>query len=82
MIRIISTLIIFLMVTPVWAVDSYRYLHVTIDTPWSIFIFLLPFILAPFLLMIILYWRYAIKKSRAKKGDTTIISDDSEQPKN
>lgn len=44
---------------PAWAVDSYRYLHVTIDTPWAIFLFLLPIVLSPFLLMAFLYWRFA-----------------------
>lgn len=44
---------------PAWAVDSYRYLHVTIDTPWAIFLFLLPIVLSPFILMAFLYWRFA-----------------------
>jgi hypothetical protein len=48
------------------AVDSYRYAHVTIDTPWAIFIFLLLIILLPFVLMAILYWHFAIKKSDEK----------------
>ena len=43
-------------------VDSYRYLHVTIDTPWAIFLFLLPIVLSPFILMAILYWRFAGRK--------------------
>jgi hypothetical protein len=49
--------------SPVWALDSYRYLHVTIDTPWAIFLFLLPIVLSPFILMAILYWRFAGRKS-------------------
>ncbi len=49
------------------AVDSYRWLHVTIDTPWAIFLFLLPMVLVPVVLMAILYWRFAIQKP-AKKG--------------
>jgi len=48
----------------VWALDSYRYLHVSIDTPWAIFIFLLPIVLSPFILMAILYWRFAGRRSR------------------
>lgn len=44
------------------AADSYRYLHVSIDTPWMIFIFLLIIILFPFVLMAILYWYFAFKK--------------------
>lgn len=46
------------------AADSYRWLHVTIDTPWAIFIFLLPMVLIPVVLMAILYWRYAGKPSK------------------
>lgn len=55
-------IVLMLLSAPVWAVDSYRYLHVTIETPWSIFIFLIPFVLGPLVLMIILYWRHALKK--------------------
>jgi hypothetical protein len=47
-----------------WALDSYRYLHVSIDTPWAIFIFLLPIVLSPFILMAILYWHFAGRRSR------------------
>lgn len=50
-----------------FAVDSYRYLHVTIDTPWWIFMFLLPAVLSPFILMAILYWRFANKKRRTEE---------------
>jgi hypothetical protein len=50
-----------------YAVDSYRYAHVTIETPWSIFIFLLAIILFPFVLMAILYWYFAMKKPDEKK---------------
>lgn len=45
------------------AVDSYRFAHVTIATPWYIFLFLLTGIFAPFVLMVILAWRNAIRKS-------------------
>jgi len=41
------------------AADSYRWLHVTIDTPWAIFIFLLPMVLIPVVLMAGLYWKFA-----------------------
>lgn len=44
------------------AVDSYRFAHVTIATPWYIFIFLLGGIFAPFILMAILAWRSAMRK--------------------
>ncbi|MCK4586961.1 MAG: hypothetical protein KAU29_06445 [Gammaproteobacteria bacterium] len=46
------------------AVDSYRYAHVTIETPWAIFLFLLVILLIPFILMAILHWHFAIKKSK------------------
>lgn len=44
------------------ALDSYRYLHVTINTPWEIFLFLLIGIFSPFILMAILAWRSMGKK--------------------
>lgn len=44
------------------ALDSYRYLHVTIDTPWSIFLFLLIGVLSPFVLMAVLIWRHSDTK--------------------
>ena len=46
------------------AVDSYRYLHVTVETPYTIFLFLLAGILAPFLLMGILVWRFVGRKPK------------------
>jgi hypothetical protein len=49
------------------AVDSYRYLHVTIETPWSIFLVLLPMVLAPLVLMAVLVWRYAERKAHAEE---------------
>ncbi len=51
------------------AVDSYRYLHVTIDTPWSIFLVLLPMVLAPLVLMAVLVWRYAERRAEAEQGE-------------
>ena len=50
------------------AADSYRFFHVTIDTPWLIFIFLLAIILFPFVLSAILYWHFTLKKHREKKA--------------
>jgi len=44
------------------AVDSYRYLHVTIDTPWMIFIFLFFLVFAPMILSAILHLRNAMRK--------------------
>ncbi|HQT81089.1 MAG: hypothetical protein B7Z60_03030 [Ferrovum sp. 37-45-19] len=53
------------------ALDSYRYLHVTIETPWSIFLFLLIGIFAPFVLMAILVWRYS---TRYKSDEVSVES--------
>lgn len=50
------------------ATDSYRWLHVTIDTPWAIFVFLLPMVLLPAILMAILYWRFSGKKAEPTKS--------------
>ena len=46
------------------AFDSYRFFHVTIETPYYIFLFLIGFVLAPFFLMAILYWRFAGRNPR------------------
>jgi len=50
-----------------WALDSYRYLHVTIDTPWLIFVFLFFLVFAPMILSVVLYWRAAL--ARRKEGE-------------
>ena len=42
--------------------DSYRYMHVTIETTWLIFLFLMVAVLFPFILMAILYWRNAFRR--------------------
>ena len=49
-------------IEPTYALDSYRFLHVTIETPWAIFLFLLLTIFVPFILMAALVWRYAERK--------------------
>jgi len=54
---------------PAWAVDSYRYLHVSIDTPWTIFIFLFFMVFTPMILAVILHWRHALKKDHAEDED-------------
>ena len=54
--------------TMVQAVDSYRYAHVTIETPWAIFLFLLVILFIPFILMAVLHWHFAIKKSKEDSG--------------
>ncbi len=51
------------------AVDSYRFTHVTIATPWYIFIFLLMGVFVPFVLMAVLAWRVAMKKSSSPASD-------------
>jgi len=55
------------------AADSYRYMHVSIDTPWAIFVFLLFIVLFPFVLSAILYWHFTIKKNKdeEKKKDVS-----------
>ncbi len=53
------------------AVDSYRFAHVTIATPWYIFIFLLMGVFAPFVLMVVLAWRSAARKSDDEDADTS-----------
>jgi len=52
----------------VFAADSYRWLRVSPETPWAIFIFLLPMVLIPVVLMAILYWRFAGKTKKAEVG--------------
>ncbi len=49
------------------AIDSYRFLHVTIDTPWIIFVFLFFLVFAPMILMAILYWKYAFGEQEDKE---------------
>ncbi|KXW55548.1 hypothetical protein LHV13_01705 [Ferrovum sp. PN-J185] len=60
-----------------YAIDSYRYLHVTIDTPWSIFLFLLIGIFAPFILMAVLIWRYSTRYKSDE--ESTEVNHDSGQ---
>ncbi len=49
-----------------YAMDSYRYLHVTIDTLWYIFLFLVPGVLAPLGVAAWLYWRNAKRAAGAE----------------
>lgn len=51
-----------------YAFDSYRYLHVTIDTPWLIFLGLLPVVMSPLILMAFLYWRFAGRRSQQERA--------------
>jgi hypothetical protein len=50
------------------SVNSYRFLHVTIDTPWHIFLFLMMGVFAPFILMVVLMWRNSIRKRELAKA--------------
>lgn len=52
-----------------FAIDSYRYLHVTIETPWRIFLFLLVGILVPFIVLAWLYWRHAYRGRKTERRD-------------
>jgi hypothetical protein len=56
-----------LIASQVQAASDFRYLHVSINTPWAIFIFLLIIILFPFILTAILYWYFAFKKNAEEK---------------
>lgn len=67
LIRLMVFFVFMLPLASVHAVDSYRYAHVTIDTPWNIFLFLLVIILLPFILMAVLYWHFAMKSAKEKK---------------
>lgn len=52
-----------------FAIDSYRYLHVSIETPWTIFLFLLMMMFIPFVLMVALMWRQMRRnRSAARKA--------------
>ena len=57
------------------AVNSYRVMHVTIETPWHIFFFLLIGIFAPFILMVVLIWRQSLRKRRPSSNAATGQSD-------
>ena len=60
-----------------YAVDSYRFLHVHIDTLWFIFLFLLGIIFVPFILMAVLTWHYA--ESKVEPKEQQAISVESEK---
>lgn len=66
-VRLITFIVSIMPLASAQAVDSYRYAHVTIDTPWNIFLFLLVIILLPFILMAVLHWHFAVKSAKEKK---------------
>ena len=53
----------------VFALDSYRYMHVSLNTIWYIFIGLMVVILFPFALMAYLAWYYSSRKASEKTED-------------
>lgn len=61
-----TAVFLLLAAAPAYAVDSYRFMHVTIQTPWMIFIFLLVIVLFPFILSAILHWHFASKKNEVE----------------
>jgi len=61
-VRLLMTMVACLWATEAMAVDSYRYLHVTIDTPWLIFVFLFFLVFAPMILSAIIYLHNAFKR--------------------
>ena len=67
--------LLFSWVEPCSAMDSYRFLHVTIETPWMIFIFLLFAVPAPFALMGVLVWRFTEKRIDPEKQPKTPAED-------
>ncbi len=55
---------------PAWAAfDSYRYLHVTIETPWAIFVGLFFLVVFPVALAVFLQWKYAKPKEDDDDAD-------------
>ncbi len=60
-----------------FAADSYRWLRVSPETPWAIFVFLLPMVLIPIVLMAILHWRYAGKSKQAQANKKPVEARDS-----
>jgi hypothetical protein len=57
------------------AVDSYRYLHVTIDTPWMIFVFLFFLVFAPMILSAIIHLRNAMRRDDDEEDDSVESAD-------
>jgi len=53
-----------------WAVDRYRFLHVTIDTPWFIFIFLFFLVFSPMILSAVIHWRTALKRDEEDEEES------------
>ncbi|MFC1750220.1 hypothetical protein ACFL2V_15575, partial [Pseudomonadota bacterium] len=63
---------VFSFAAPQVMADTYRYAHVTIDTPWLIFLVLTVAVLLPFILMAVLYWHNALRKNREEECQARI----------
>ena len=63
----IGLLLLLVQANSAFALDSYRYMHVSFNTLWYIFIGLMVVILFPFLLMAYLAWHYSKKKKAAQE---------------
>ncbi len=69
--RLLPGVLLVLVSEGAWALDSYRYLRVTIDTPWMIFLVLAVVVLLPFIILMVLYWYYAAKKPSPEEAGET-----------
>jgi hypothetical protein len=67
--QVIASASALMLTSPVYALDSYRYLHVTIETPWRIFLFLLIGIFAPFVVIAGVYWWRARRMRNIDEND-------------
>lgn len=65
----LALLLVLLQSRASYALDSYRYLHVSLNTLWYIFIGLMVVILFPFILMAYLAWYYSNKKAKSQAED-------------
>lgn len=64
-----TALLVCLLPLHAYALDSYRYLHVTIDTIWYIFLLLAPLVLTPFAVLMWMYWRRAARQNDEQGRD-------------
>ncbi len=77
--RLIVTLTVLIASQQAMAFDSYRYLHVNMESLWIIFLFLLPIVLSPLILLVILYWRFSLRpQGEGQDAHTGNVGDSSE----
>ena len=69
--RLIVTLTVLIASQRAMAFDSYRYLHVNMESLWIIFLFLLPIVLSPLILLVVLYWRFSFRRQDEKRDAKT-----------